>query len=347
MKIRFESNEVLPLTKRFKLILFAVIALFIGVSTLFAAEGAIPSANPTPAFMNFIWALVASAVVSFGVAVAVRFTIGLMDGSLFGHLIRSFVLMALAAFADFTCYALWSDFSWVLLLSGILPLVVVYQYLKHIYYYMRRGVIPMYSGPRLFVQAALVAIGPLALWLCHFCHVADPSWFTVVIFWIIPAYALAWLGRKHEMKNFEHLVPEVDLFNLAGAKKLYIEECKKPFALGIEFEQLPEDERLTKYAIDSYTVNEEKEEFSNDTLEGLLKSMIDYLIKDELIIKHEKNGEVYYVGVCSKSYHDLIMKETEREIDKAKAEFEEKKGKLSGILKETLSREFKENNGAD
>ena len=293
-----------------------LIATFFAMSVGFATESTSGVAEPMLGFMNFIWALVASAVVSFGIAVAIRFTIGLLDGSALGHVIRSFILILLALFTDITCYALWSEYSWLILFSGLLPLAVVYNYVKNAYYFMRRGIVPMYSGTLLFVAAALVAIGPFALWLCHFCHVTDPSWFSIIHFWLIPAYALVWLGRKHEMENFEHLAPWIDLFNLAGAKKLYIEECKKPLTLGVAFKELPEDERLTKYAIDSYTIDKDKEGLSNDTLEGLLKSMIDYLIKDESLIKHEKNGETYYIGVISKSYTDDMQEKFKRAEDK-------------------------------
>ena len=326
-----------------------VAAIAVGVmfaATAFADEAAAVAKGPTPGFMNFIWALVASAVVSFGIAVAVRFTIGLLDGSAFGHVIRSFILILLALFADFTCYALWSEYSWLILLSGLLPLAVVYHYVKNAYYFMRRGIVPMYSGTRLFVAAALVAIGPFALWLCHFCHVTDPSWVSIILFWLIPGVALGFfLGRRHELENFEHSAPIVDIFNIEGAKKLYFEGSQKALPLYSEIHDLDKDERLTKYCIEKYEYDEEKECLSNEVLEGMLKAMLAYLIKEEFLLTQEKNGETYYIGAVSKSYSDDMHEKFKRAEDKAHAEIERRKEDISGTLKEALDREYNPDDG--
>lgn len=321
-----------------------LIAGLFAMSVGIAAEPASGVAEPTPAFMNFFWALLASAILSFGIAIAVRLTVGLMDESIFGHILRSGVVILLALFACFTSFSLWSEFSWLIMFSSVVPLAVAYFHTKYTVFYMRRSVVPKYSGPRLCAAAALIAVDPVALWLCHFCGVSDPTWVTVIFFWLIPAITAFTLGVKCELENFEKFADDIDLFNFAGAKKMFAENANRTLisviGASLKFCEMDDAQRVTAYVLKDADVDV-KIDMGEEQLNYLVKTMLDYMVKNEHLVKHEKNGEMYYVGIGSKGYLENLEKEVERAEEEGKVEFEKRKEELSGVLSEAVNHEIR------
>lgn len=346
--IRFASN--LLSSKESGMRIGVLIACLFGVSVAVAAEATSGAAEPTPGFMNFFWALLVSAILSFGIAIAVRLTIGLMDESVFGHVLRSGVVILLALFACFTSFSLWSEFSWLIMFSSVVPLAVAYFHTKYTVFYMRRSVVPKYSGHRLCAAAALIAVAPVTLWLCHFCGVSDPSWVTVIFFWLIPAISALTLGVKCELENFELFAAGIDLFNFAGAKRLFVENANREhisvIEAELEFRELDDAHRMTAYVLKDSDVDV-KIDMSEERLNYLVKTMLDYMVKCECLVKHEKNGETYYVGFGSKGYLESLEKELE-ELERAEQERkveremerEKRKEELTGVLSEAVNHKF-------